>query len=418
MQGILRIFYSTTYTVVFLVLVLFLAVTPGDTIYQSIRDSQLQNVFIIAGAYILVGILVLLFYGSRLYTSRTVLAAIPKNYIPIDVGDVGSKVQRMIAKQLDRSALIAWNSRPRDLQAEIGHAQASSETKLDAAKNLQASYKDDEVNQSLRGPRLLFDPRNPPWGNVEHQGWSSSSCEDFPNLQYSKVVNELPHLIEAKAVSLVPPDTQHITQVSGGSSAQYVPDQMLASVLQRSASMDLRDYLAQLILLEVIIDEDTAVKFVTQYESAHYSGEGLTESQFRDLMASFSSVLSNMVEMKQSTIRQILDSDGEIVKDSDNPARNLLSEGSVEIQRTPDFAQNLEALAGSREGAIDRTMASNNVQEANKSSSNIITAPPASNSSTLLSKSQIPTRSTDNSRSNSLSTASIRSHQSVIRHNV
>lgn len=418
MQGFLRLFYSTSYTVVFLVLVLLLAVTPGDTIYQSIRDSQLQNVFIVAGAYILAGILVLFFYGSRLYTSRTVLAAIPKSYIPIEVGDVGSKVQRMIAKQLDRSALIAWNSRPRDLQTEVEHARNSLETQLDVGKSLQATFKDDEINQLLRDPKLLFDPCNPPWGNIEHQGWSSSNSADFPNLQFSMVVKELPHLIEAKAVSLASPDAQQIIQASGDSAGQYVPDQMLLGFLQRSASMDLRDYLAQLILVGMIIDEDTAIKFVAQYESAHYSDEGLTESQFRDLMASFSSLLSNMVEIRQSTMRQILDNDEGIMNGLDNPMSDLLTEGSVETPRMPVSAQNLDLPSGSPKGELDAIIAGNSVREAAVSSISVIAVPPSSKVSRSLSLSQISTTDINTSRSNSLSAASIQSHQSVIRHNI
>ena len=417
MQGIFRIFYSTTYTVVFLILVLLLAVTPGDTIYQSIRDSQLQNVFIIAGAYILAGLLVLFFYGSRLYTSRTVLAAIPKSYVPIEVGDVGPKVQRMIAKQLNRNALIAWNLRPRDLQAEIEHAKASMGTRLDIIKDLPANYKDDEINQLLRGSRLLFDPYKPPWGNIEHQGWSSSICEDFPNLQFSKVINELPHLIEAKAVTLAP-DAQQITHMFDDFTEQYVPDRRLFGVLQRSASMDLRDYLVQLIHLEVITDENAAVKFVAQYESAHYSDEGLTESQFRDLMASFSSVLSNMVEIKQSIILQRPEDDGEIVKGS-NLMRDFLSEDSTDSQRMPILTQNHESSSGTCGGEIGANTAGKNVmQEANKSVSDMKTAPLASKLSNSPSKSQTFLRNTDRSRSTSLSAVSINSHQSVIRHNM
>ena len=338
MQGFFRIFYSTTYTVVFILLVLLLAVTPGDTIYQSINDSQLQNVFIVAGAYILVGVLVLFLYGSRIYTSRNALAAIPKNNIPTEAGDIGLKIQQLITQQLERSALIAWNSRPRDIHAETERERLSSERRPELKKGLKTNNKDDETFRLLRRTELLLNLSKPPWGTVEHSGWSSPSSQDFPDLQFSKVVDELANIIEAKAVSLAPPDSQLGLEISGNLTGQYAPDGRVFRLLQRSLSTDLRDYLAQLITYGIIKDEDTAVEFLAQYEHARYSSEELTESQFRDLMISFSSVLSGMVEINQQVIAHILDTSRALENDSNSCTSSSRSEESIKQYRTPNMA--------------------------------------------------------------------------------
>jgi hypothetical protein len=114
-----RIWYSTTYTTLLIITILLLAISPTDTIYQSFKANELQKVFVIGGVYLLTCLIVLLIYSTRIYTNRTVLAAIPKGYVPIEEGEVGKAVRRMIVKHLKRSAVIAWDSRPRDVRGEL-----------------------------------------------------------------------------------------------------------------------------------------------------------------------------------------------------------------------------------------------------------------------------------------------------------
>lgn len=105
-----RIWYSTTYTTLLIILLLLLAVSPGDMIYQSVKSREIQKIFVIGGVYLLTSLIVLLVYSTRIYTNRTVLGAIPKGYVPVEDGEIGRLVRKMIVKQLKRSAVIAWST--------------------------------------------------------------------------------------------------------------------------------------------------------------------------------------------------------------------------------------------------------------------------------------------------------------------
>ena len=56
--------------------------------------------------------------------SRAALAAIPKSYLPITASDLPAKVRRLVARNARRSALIAWDSRPRDVAREVAALDA------------------------------------------------------------------------------------------------------------------------------------------------------------------------------------------------------------------------------------------------------------------------------------------------------
>lgn len=75
----------------------------------------------IGGVYVLTALLAIFIYTSRLYTNRTVLAAVGKSWIPVEDGEVGRSIRKMIVKALERSALIAWEGRPRDLTKDNSH---------------------------------------------------------------------------------------------------------------------------------------------------------------------------------------------------------------------------------------------------------------------------------------------------------
>jgi hypothetical protein len=144
-----RIWYSTTYTTLLIITILLLAISPTDTIYQSFKANELQKVFVIGGVYLLTCLIVLLIYSTRIYTNRTVLAAIPKGYVPIEEGEVGKAVRKMIVKHLKRSAVIAWDSRPRDVRGEL---DALDEEKGEESRpNTAESKKDKEKAHKKKG---------------------------------------------------------------------------------------------------------------------------------------------------------------------------------------------------------------------------------------------------------------------------
>lgn len=285
-----RIWYSTTYTVIFGILLVLLAVTPADTIYQSFASRELQKIFVIGGVYVLTILIILLIYSTRLYTNRTVLQAIPKPYLPIEDGEVGKMVRRMIVKKLRRSAVIAWDSMPRDARSEAGDEQ-----KEDTAKAHKRRH-------AFPATVIPINPDAPPWGVVSHPGWASPASPDLPNLQYTNVVNELPNLIEAKAVSLAPPDPVVEDRAHRVEDTPVLPDAQIVALLQRPRTMGLRDYLARLSSFGLLNPPTLGPRFLSLYEYARFSTKCLTETEFRDIMAVFADILNGMVELDPAII--------------------------------------------------------------------------------------------------------------------
>ena len=230
-------------------------------------------------------LIVLLVYSTRLYTNRTVLQAIPKPYLPVEDGEVGKMVRRMIVKKLRRSAVIAWDSMPRDARGEVG-----DEEKTDTAKAHKRRH-------AFPATVIPVNPDAPPWGVVSHPGWASPASPDLPNLQYTNVVNELPNLIEAKAVSLAPPDPALEDRALRVHGTPVLPDAQIVALLQRPRTMGLRDYLARLSSFGLLNPPALGPKFLSLYEYARFSTKCLTEKEFRDIMAVFAEILNGMVEL-------------------------------------------------------------------------------------------------------------------------
>ena len=291
-----RIFYSTTYTILFAILIILLAVSPGEIIYQCVRGKSLQEPIVIGGVYLVTAIIAIFVYASRLYTFRSVLSAIPKTYIPIEQGEVGKSVRRMIANALERSQLIAWDSRPRDVRPEQQQEQQQTGKKLHhhrpgTAERTLSNFK---RKSHLKDTVIPISPSAPPWGIVAHPGWSSPATDDLPELQFSNVLAELPNLIEAKAVSLAPNSTD-TTFINGGNFGDVpFPDSNMVALLQRSTAMDLRTYLSHLSGLGFIEPLALGAQFLALYEYARFSSESLTEQQFRRLMQLFTEILTCM----------------------------------------------------------------------------------------------------------------------------
>ncbi|ERF74156.1 hypothetical protein EPUS_08895 [Endocarpon pusillum Z07020] len=283
-----RIFYSTSFTVVFLLVLTLVALTPADAVYQARQQRRQWDIGAIAGTYILTALLAILIYASRLYTNRSIVQGIPKTYIPIEKEDLPGKLTREeIVEGLERSAIIAYKARPRFDRVEddspMANARISAITRLDTKKN--------EIQQI--------------WGHIAHPGWSSPASPDLPNLHYDTVIAELPNLIEAKAVSLAPIEphsTPHPVEIP-------LPDERVVEILQRPLNMGLREYIAYLDSLGLISPPDLGASFLTFYERARFSTKPLTEFEFRSLMSIFASILRGMTKLDRDLLAELQEPD-------------------------------------------------------------------------------------------------------------
>ncbi|PPJ51780.1 hypothetical protein CBER1_09136 [Cercospora berteroae] len=293
---IFRVFYSLTYTTLYFLTLVFLAISPVTMIYSAITQSAVQYTFMIGGVYVLTAIIATVLYSGRLYTNRRVLSDIGKPYIPVEDGEVSRLVRKMIVKQLDRSATVAWESRPRDLYGEI---------LLAGQQGILPNDSDSvNVNEYTVGSIIQVDPANPPWGDIQHPGWSSPSHRPGnknPDVRFAEVVAELPNLIEARAVSLAPPDPI-MTPVQG---QQRVADPAVVDLLTRPKNMPLRDYMTQLGLLGLVQPPEIGQIFVSQYERARFGFSPITVGEFDKLMATFAELLAGMNTLDPAIVEEI-----------------------------------------------------------------------------------------------------------------
>lgn len=321
-----RVFYSLTYTILYLLTIVFLAITPITMIYTTIQQTALQYTVMIGGAYVLTAIIVIFIYSSRLYTNRSVLSAVGKAYIPVEDGEIGKGVRKMIVKQLERSAIVAWESRPRDLYGEI----------LLAEQDGLLPPETDSVNRNdyLVGTEIRVDPVHPPWGDVQHLGWSSPSHtidNKTPNVQFDNVVHELPHLIEARAVSLAPADPA-LTPVPGEPQSA---DPVVVDLLKRPASMAMREYLTQLSYLGLVQPAAVGQKFLSQYERARFAGQPISVDGFNSLMKTFAELLTGMTTLDDAIVDEIREQTKSDSEDVGPPMLSLPFGGDGVSARTP-----------------------------------------------------------------------------------
>ncbi|MCJ1428993.1 hypothetical protein MMC29_006906 [Sticta canariensis] len=288
-----RIFYSTTFTVLTILLAGLVLITPVDQVYQAFHNRQIFNIFFIIGTHLLTLVVAIFIYASRLFTNRSVLAAIPKSGSPFEKGLVrGKRVRRLVAEHLKRSAVIAYKAHPRNLKDD----QATVTVGIDSAR--ATSSAEDATSQGAV----------PVWGIVSHPGWSSPSSPDLPNLHYDPVILELPHLIEAKAVSLAPPDplfTPSSPNIETQPSDPPLPDALAVELLQRPAAMGLRDYVSHLVSLAMIHPPTLGVSFLALYEKARFSGRPLDEVEFRALMHVFAEILRGMTVLSLDIVAEL-----------------------------------------------------------------------------------------------------------------
>ncbi|KAF4125885.1 Thermatolerance membrane protein Dlt1 [Geosmithia morbida] len=266
-----RFAYTSLYFILLMMLAGLTLITPGNIIERSIVSRQVYNIWILLGSYAVTIVLVAVFYSTRLYVNKTVLAGIPKPWVPIQAGDVNKTVHLEIVSGLDRSAAIAYESRPRVTVATVG----------DGGDN----DNDDGMAPLARDLGVSPKIQSAMWSSIEHEGWASPASADFPSLQYMTVLAELPNLIEAKALTLAPPASA-ATDASVAATA--------AHFLQRPIHLSLRGYLDHLCSLGVVAEHHSPAEFLEQYEYARFSTRPISSTRFRRLMHLLAELLGAM----------------------------------------------------------------------------------------------------------------------------
>ena len=289
-----RIFYSTTFTLFTLLLSAALLITPGDQIYQSFRAGELYHIIVVAGVYLITLATAVFIYASRLFATRSALAGIPRDLDLSRNGKgasgtglgMGRRMGRVVREGLDRSAIISYEGRPRDVRGE-------GVARLIPWKKRKTGLVDISQRQDSGGGNI-----EPVWGTISHAWSASPESADLPGLHFEPVIAELGHLVEAKAVSLAPTDPFWEAEVRevgiGEESPAPVPDPLAVDLLQRPIAVGLRSYISHLTNLGMIKPAALGDKFLSMYEKARFSDEELREGEFRKLMAVFADILGNM----------------------------------------------------------------------------------------------------------------------------
>lgn len=319
-----RIFYSTTFTLVFLLTVAFAAAGPIDALYQSYRRNRLIDIFIIAGIYVLTALLAVLLYSTRLYTNRQLLKDIPKTYMPTDKRELGNRrVGRLVEDCRNRANVVGYLARPRArrVEKEVGYAGARIRTLL----------KPEHSKESR-----IFDPQ---WGTISHPGWSSPAARETPNLDYNTVVGELTDLIEARAVSLAPVDLSP----GPGNHRHTMVDEYIIEALRRPEEQGMRGYVSQLISLDVLDGGPLVVAFLTLYERARFAPDPLSEEEFKQLMRMFAEVLRTMKALDVGKLDPPDSSDADL----DGPPAPYSENAVKDASKTSQIAKKVGALTSS-----------------------------------------------------------------------
>ncbi|KAH6604909.1 nuclear envelope [Trichoderma cornu-damae] len=294
----LRILYRSIYFFLYVILCGLLLITPGDAIQRSVANRQWYNIWIIASAYVVTTFVVGFVYIVRLYVNRTVLASIPKPWVPIEKGDVKEAVYKMIGAGLSRSSAIAYAARPRVETGDgiFGYGEDEARTRERLTSWNARALGGDEP--------MPMPPHRPVWGVVEHCGWASPNSPDLPNLQYGSVVSEIPNLIEAQVLRLAPPDPT-------SQSDPPMLDPEAAELLQRLAHMGLRDYFGHLASLGVAVMDETVADFLEKYEAARFSTKPICNAGFRELMHLFAETLRSIRPLDPAILEHLYEDDDE-----------------------------------------------------------------------------------------------------------
>lgn len=352
-----RVAYNSAYLLLYIVLAALLLALSADIIRQAIIRNQTFNILVVAIAYVVTILVSSFIYATRLYINRSVLASIPKSYLPIEKGDLKKHVRKMIVAGLSRSAAIAYAARPRVApifptqllgpqgeKEELGQAQKERKS-IPPFKLKKTVTVEDEMGISLPPVKAV-------WGDIEHPGWGSPTSPDLPDLQYASVISELPNLIEAKAITLAPPDPE-------SQSDHPMLDPEAVSLLQRTEEMGLRDYLMHLIDLGVLEASQTTTDFIAKYEYARFSTRPLPNMRFRELMHLFAGILRGMKPLDPDVLASLVDDDsgddGLSESDIDNDAP--MTPRGQRGNRTPEssIVRSVSSSTGSSHSRVRRT---------------------------------------------------------------
>ncbi|KAI0904272.1 hypothetical protein F4823DRAFT_615559 [Ustulina deusta] len=369
-----RIAYNSVYGFLCLVLAVLLLVVPGDFIEQALTEThQYINLIVIAIVYVITILIVLFVYVMRLYVTRTVLASIPKSWIPIEKGDVKKEVHNMIVKSQSQSAAIAWEARPRvitppDTPEAAGGGGGRSVTGTENVDDVQPKESRWLFHVSKSKPSAAVEDQTmtgislplsrPFWGEVEHYGWGSPASPDLSNLQYATVLAELPNLIEAKAVAQAPPDPDSVPTAP-------LLDAEAVMLLQRAPDMTMRNYIAHLTSLDVLRGSQNVVRFLDLYERVRFSGRPMSNATFRSLMHLFAELLRAMQPLNPSVLYgddggSSLGFDGHIDDDApqdSNPTTRTSSPSLKSIRSMRSFDQNPNSARAPRLGVRNSSAA-------------------------------------------------------------
>lgn len=314
----LRILYRSIYFFLYVVLCGLLLITPGDAIQRSVVNKQWYNIWIIASAYVATTFIVGFVYIVRLYVNRTVLASIPKSWVPIDKGDVKEAIYKMIAAGMSRSSAIAYAARPRVETAEEAMRYGMPDDDDDDQDEVRTRERLKMWNEQAldRDTPVPMPPHRPVWGVIEHCGWASPNSPDLPNLQYGSVISEIPNLIEAQALRLAPPDPTSHTDPP-------MLDPEAAELLQRLPHMSLRDYFGHLASLGVAAMDEMLADFLEKYEAARFSTKPISNARFRELMHLFAQVLRSIQPLDPAILDHLYDDDEDEDGDDERGGLNI-----------------------------------------------------------------------------------------------
>lgn len=292
-----KVFYSSSFTAVFILLIAVVGVAPADKLYESYRRRRIVDIIIIAAAWVLTALIAAFLYGTRLYTNRSILRDIPKTFLPIEKEDLpGKNVHRLIQETFARSATVAYHAKPRSRRIEV-ELDGAGERMLILTKQIKTHHHQHTLTPD---ERLLLEPQ---WGDVAHPGWQSPASPEMPNLEYARVADELIDLIEAKAVSMASDEDGTVS-----------PDPRVLDVLARPGDCGMRRYLAQLAEIGVLPDAELTDEFLSTYEFSRYSGKPLSETEFQSMMRLFAELLRTMTRPELDLLEF---SDGEEVGEYD-----------------------------------------------------------------------------------------------------
>ena len=347
--------YGSLYTFLFFLLLVLLLVSPADIIRQAADHQQYYNVIVIGVAYVVTVVIVAFIYATRLYFTRNILAGIPKTGLLLGGSSdikVDENVKTVIDMSQSRCAAIALDSKPRapipDLESEnhdeeeqqvlgLGDQTGASGPRNGAVPGVVVGVQNNNAGSmktasgepgfSLHAQGIClpqYPQYHPTWGVISHPGWSGPDSPDFPNIQYSAVLSEVPNLIEAKALTLAPSMASADAHIG-----PLMPDKDIQAVLQRQGEyVGLRDYLTMLASLGVLgIGDPLVEEFLHMYEKASFSTRPVEGDHFRRLMNILADLLRTMRPLSGSghPFEADLGSPAKEDSDPDDPAPKSLS---------------------------------------------------------------------------------------------